>query len=522
MRFVYRRRREVLWIDKKGRPTDTKVGILLPIPYRAAMSSLFFHYAYLYLNSLENIVAYRYVYDVQSDTVEALDTSLNPRKLDALLVSLPYELDYVYAVRCLQCMGLLGEDRSTIIVAGGIAPTANPLPLSGLVDAVALGDAEGVLEEIVYGIERDRKRSLENLASMSSVFVFEVDGGRKRRNIVADLDRAPHPVPQIVPHEEEPVYGKGLLLELSRGCSRFCSFCMEGHVSSPQRARSFDVVAKIVERGIEYGYRRVIVYSLSLFDVPYADRLLEKLVEMGLEVSIPSLRPDYLDERRIELIRKCGQRTLTIAPESLDPETALVMGKRIDVDRLSEIVYACHRAGFDHVKLYLIAGYPGEDLEKHVNALNKFLDRVVEMGVRKAKFIRFSINPLIPKPWTPHQFEAPRMVLERRRYVEELARRCESRISSCDVMDVEWGFAQSVIALGSRETSKLVIRWGLYGPSLRGFWRAFEETKHLLSYVDTGWEHPPWIDVLEPWIPLSYFERRYRYIYSRTHTEGVR
>lgn len=59
--MVFRPRKELNKVNKKGKPKDTKIGILIPIPYRAASSSLFMHLAYEYINNLDDAIAYRYV-----------------------------------------------------------------------------------------------------------------------------------------------------------------------------------------------------------------------------------------------------------------------------------------------------------------------------------------------------------------------------------------------------------------------------------------------------------------------------
>ncbi len=515
MRFVYRRRRERAPVSKRGKPKDIKIGILFPIPYRAAMSSLFLHYAYIALNQLEGVVAYRYVYDLASDTLESLDTSEPPTKLDAILVSTPFELDYVALARIAIELGLAPRKgySKPILISGGIAPTANPLPLASIVDAVVIGEAEPILGELAYAVGEESRQALEALAEIRSIYTPSMGTERVERCIVGDLDRAPHPAVQIVPLEEEPVYGHGLRVEVSRGCRRFCAFCLEGHVTIPLRWRSLEILKRIVEAGIEYQlHRRVVIYSLSLFDVPHADQFLEFLADYGIEASVPSLRPDYLNRDRIELIRKLGQRTLTVAPETMVKDLGCSIGKCIDRDTMVEIVLHSYRAGFTHLKVYLIAGFPCEDVEKSLEEIQKFLEDVRKCGVSRAKYVRFSLNPLIPKPWTPFQRLPPSYVLDLEGVLRRAERVLETPISEIEVMDPEWGFAQAVLSLGSKETSKLILDWAMHGLSLRGFKQALEAHRHELTYIEKGWDTPPWVDIVKPPVPLTYLENRFAFL----------
>ncbi len=515
MRFVYRRRRERNPVSKRGKPRDIRIGILLPIPYRAAMSSLFLHYAYIALNQLEGVVAYRYVYDIASDTLEALDTSEPPTKLDALLVSTPFELDYVALARIAIELGLAPRKSCSkpILISGGIAPSANPLPLAGIVDAVVVGEAEPILGEIAYAVGEEPRRALEALSETRCIYIPSMDTGRVERCIVEDLDRAPHPAMQIVPLEEEPVYGHGLRVEVSRGCRRLCAFCLEGHVSLPMRWRSLEVLKRIVEAGIEYQLRRrVVIYSLSLFDVPHADQFLEFLADSGIDASVPSLRPDYLNRDRTELIHRLGQRTLTVAPETMVRDLGCPIGKCVDRDTMAEIALHSYRVGFTHLKVYLVAGFPCEDVDRSLEEVRKFLEDARRYGVSRAKYIRFSLNPLIPKPWTPFQYLPPSYVLDLAGVLRRAEQVLETPISEIEVVDPEWGFAQAVLSLGSEETSKLILDWAVQGLSLRGFRQALEDHRHELRYVEDGWSTPPWVDTIEPPVPLTYLENRFAFL----------
>ncbi|MEO3993725.1 MAG: radical SAM protein [Desulfurococcaceae archaeon TW002] len=414
VRFVCRPRREVGKVLKKGRPSDVKVGVLVPMPYAAAVSSLFMQLVYYYLNSLEGVLALRYVYNYEEDTLEALDACLSPKNLDVFLISASFELDYPYVARILAGLGLLPREAGSkpVIIVGGLSPTSNPLPLSKIADAVVVGEAEPILDKLIdlmgYSDPLSKMREEEN------ILTFPPEG-LKRKAVVEDLDRVFFPVMQHHPLDEEPAYGHGLRIEISRGCRRFCAFCLESHVSAPFRYRSLNKVKEIISKGLEVSpTKRVIFYSLSFFDVPYTEVLLEKLVSEDIEFSVPSLRPDYLDTKRIELITRGGQKTLTIAPEILVPEISCSIGKCFDTETLQDLLVYSVMAGFKHVKLYLMTGFPKEYVESSLRATKKLIQGILNAGVKiPPNFLRLSINLLIPKPWTPFQYLPPQYVKQK-------------------------------------------------------------------------------------------------------------
>ncbi|MEM0014142.1 MAG: hypothetical protein QXS42_02400 [Zestosphaera sp.] len=509
--LAFKPRRELGRILKKGRPSDLKVGVFLPMPYSAAVNSVFMHLAYSYLNSIEGVRAFRYVYDAKEDVVEALDLNLSPKKLDVLMISASFELDYLYVARALAGLGILpegGEGRPLIIV-GGVAPTANPLPLARIADAVVVGEAEPVFDRVIDCM--GSADPLRRLSEEEHIVTFPPEGV-KRRAIVHNLDDAITPERQVHPLDEEPTYGHGIRVEVSRGCRRFCAFCLEGHATFPLRCRSLDRLKGLISRGLETSpKRRVVFYSLSFFDVPHSEELLRWLISEGVEYSIPSLRPDYLSESRIELVRCGGQNTLTVAPETLLPDVSCSIGKCVSSDHLESILDHAAAKGFRHVKLYLITGFPSEDAELSVRAVGDLIKGFLKGRRVPPKFIRLSINPLIPKPWTPFQYLPAYHVKQREKNLEVFRRYLSGRFVEIETYSVEWSFVQAVIALGDTAVSDLIVDLGMRGVSLGSFRRVIRESGlSRLAYIMKGWSEPPWMKYLDLGIDRRYLETRFR------------
>ena len=516
---VYRPRKELYRCVIRGRRRGVRVGILMPIPYAAASCSLFLHYVYTYLCE-SGVEVYRFFYNTDQNVVETPDGMIDPRRLDILLVSLPYELDYVYAIRAMRAMGIdipRRERHKPIVVAGGLAPSANPLPLIDIADAVVIGEGEDFIYRIVEGIctdEDDYKTCIDRIEDLKYVYSRNKSKSfeKVKRYVVQNLDESYHPTRYVFSIDEEPVYGVGVLLELSRGCPRLCAFCMESHVMYPFRYRSLNRVVEIIEEGSRnLGVKRVIFYSLAIFDIPYTDKLLRALLECGYRASIPSLRPDYINEDRIEVIKALGQNTITIAPESFVYETCRRIGKVFDVDKLSEaVVYALDKAGFRHVKLYLILGFPwSSDFEKEINSVVEVVKNIISRCSRRRRaMIRITVNPLIPKPWTPFRRYPPSYVLK----LSDVVYKCSQRLRELgkavevDVYPPEWGFVQAVIALGNENISRVLIEWSEKSltPSV------FKSLVGNIEYVHKGWREcdPPWEQIIDVGINPKYFDAR--------------
>ncbi|MEM4513609.1 MAG: radical SAM protein [Ignisphaera sp.] len=513
---IFKPRKELNKVTKRGRPKDIKIGILIPLPYVAACSSLTMHLFYEYINELEDAIAYRFVYNTDEDVVEALDHDINLRHLDLILVSASFELDYINIAHIFNSLKLLPQQRNRskpLIVIGGLAPSANPLPLSSIADAVAIGEVDEVLLDIIYSAQDENPlRLLENIKCM---WIPSLTSTRIRRSIVDDLDGAFHPIKQACSLDEEPIFGYGLRVELSRGCPYLCPFCMESHIMYPFRFRSSDAIWRIIDKGLNLTSiaRRVIIYSLSLYSIPYADHLLDKLLRNGIQASIPSLRVEHITSRRLETMIELGQKTLTIAPETLVERYGCRIGKCLEIDRIVDVVLDAYKIGYNHVKLYLITGFPKLSAKEEIESLKKFLERI-KTYVKKREFLEISLNVLVPKPWTPYQYLPPSYVLEnggKIKQYEDLAK--NYKFISIDLMDPKWGFAQAIIAQGNRELSKLIVECTIGKCTLSQFIRLVNLNTERLGYVVKGWgEEPPWMDVVDMGFNVKYLDNRFRYL----------
>jgi radical SAM superfamily enzyme YgiQ (UPF0313 family) len=513
---VFKPRREVNKVVKKGKPKDVRVGILFPLPYNAASSSLAFHLLYEYINEFQDAIAYRFVYNMEVDLFESLDHSISLRDLDLILMSTSFELDYLNVARILNSLQLLPYQRKRnkpIIVAGGLAATANPFPLSKIADAVVIGEVDEIIGDIVYSVqETDPIKILENI---KCVWISMNRDSIVEKCVVENLDRVFHPLKQVYSVDEEPAFGYGLRIELSRGCPYMCPFCLESHVTYPYRFRSYDIVWRIIEKGFEFTplAKRTIFYSLSFFSIPYVDKLLNKLLDENIQVSIPSLRLEHLTNDRIEIIYKLGQKTLTIAPEVLITSYACRIGKCFDVDKLISIILTAYSIGYNHVKMYLMAGFPKLSVEEEVNALKNFLDKLKKF-IKRKKFIELSLNILIPKPWTPFQYLPANYVIKSNDRIKTYKNLIKNyRFASIDAMDPKWGFAQAVIALGNSELSDLIIRCVEEGCSLSKFLNLVSSNTDRLRYVVDGWKKdPPWIKSISMKFNPTYLEYRFKFL----------
>ena len=498
--------RELNVVYKNPSKVDVRVAIVFPSTYQASLSSLGLNLLYYMLNSYEYVYAERFTFDTG---IRSIETASPLKDFDVILVSLSYELMYPYFLKMLHnaSIPLFSKNRMNskhpLIIAGGPAISGNPEPLSEFVDVFVIGDAEPtipLLLEKILEYSDDKRKLLESLPS-SRGFYTPIHREEVIKAQVSNIDNTFHPIKQIQSLTVEPVYGKGFMVEVSRGCSRRCRFCLEGHVMGLRRDRSLSVIKKLINKGLEANkVNRVIFYSLSFFDHPEADKILEYVVdEIGVEASIPSLRPDTLNKDRIELIVRAKQKTLTIAPETLSPHIASFLGKGFTKEFIEDIAKTAIEKGLK-IKMYYIIGVPGETIEDIKKIPETVKEILRDVKVHRSEVIKLSVNPLIPKPQTPLQgmpMEKPESIQWKLKLID---RELPKPKAVLDYYPPKWAVVQAALALADRSIAKTLALWSLTDIGLGSWRRVLRETGYKLDSLFRYREPPyPWSFIKISW-----------------------
>ncbi len=488
-----------------------RVALLYPSVYEAAVASLAYQLLYYMLNSMEGVVAERFILpslEGVEEPLRSLETRAPLHSFDVILIPVSYELDALYAVDALLASGVdprRPPGERPLIVYGGPVPSMNPAPFTRIGDVVVVGEAEPTIPLLVEPLmEGSGLEGLECRRGFLTSSCVET-GERARRVYVENLDEAFHPVVEFrVPGSGEP-WGEAYMVEVSRGCRWMCRFCMEAFFTLPWRVRSRRVIERLVAEGVEANnVSRVAFYSLSFFDHPDADRLLEMLEEMGLGVSIGSLRADTLNRERLEALARLGQRTVTIAPEVFSPRLSCLLGKRIPYETVEGLVVDSVRLGLKP-KLYLMTGVPGETLRDVEDAAGRVRRLYRLSGGR----LRATLNPLVPKPWTPLQY-AP--FIGEKGYLERL--RVYRRVAGgvVEPLSYRWALAQAVIARGGFDVGDALYEAARRGVGLGVLLRALRRTpsyRRVLEGFEPG-EELPWEALVDPGYPPAALRASWR------------
>ncbi|MHC1580191.1 MAG: B12-binding domain-containing radical SAM protein [Methanopyraceae archaeon] len=440
---------------------EARVCVLYPNEYRGMASNLGIHIVCRLLRDEPGISVERSY--LPTDAYEdlgperrlvSLETGTELSRFDVVCVSLQFELDYPHVLEALIMGGVPPsreerDDDHPLIIAGGPC-TVNPLPMEPYVDAFYVGEAEATFIE---GIRRvleaeSRREALEELADVPGFYVPE-HPEETERVAPRSLEDTDPPLIAFAPESPDLSGLRAYPVELSRGCPHACSFCLGGHTTGDWRCRPLDHLDRILRHAERSPYDRAALISATPTAHPDFEEVVELCSELGLELSLPSLRVDDLDPDLLPRLREAGVRTLTLAPESGSEEIREFLNKPIDEDHLLELVETAGRLGM-RVRLYLIVGVPGFSVEE--DALKSA--QLVRECAERAE-VSVSVNPLIPKAFTPLQY-LPMLPIDeiRRRY------RMFSREVSVEVSTErpELAHAQSLLSRGDRDVAPALER----------------------------------------------------------------
>lgn len=333
-----------------------------------------------------------------------------------LAFSVTYEEDYLLLARTLEASGVppLAAERPDfpLVLAGGPPAFLNPAPIAPFVDLFWVGEANEDHLQLLLDL-RDhifaggsKSDFLEAVKDRPGVYVPGSSTTPVRRVVSALGSALPDPAWSCFVSPTA-TFKDTLLLEVNRGCPYGCRFCAAGYIYRPPRHADIDVMKDVVERTNPL---KVGLVGTALTDWPDLLPFLKWLKERKTKFSLSSMRADGITEELLVFLRQCGIRTITLALEGASERLRNMASKKLDPDDFLKAVRLCARYGVNHLKSYIIVGWPGETDEDY-DELADFMQRIIDIraeepGGRKKSYMRMTLGAscLVPKPWTPFQW----------------------------------------------------------------------------------------------------------------------
>ena len=489
-------RLQELYKDEDSRVTvnphaGQKVAIVYPNTYFVGMSNLGLHIIYEEINLRNDSVCERIflpekkeleAYDKTKTPLMSVETQRPMHQFDVVAFDVTFEMDYFHIPLMLRHgrVPIMGKDRTEfdpIVIAGGPCATFNPEPFADFIDAFIIGEGEGIVSRVLDIIRDgkmeglDRHTILRQLADISGVYVpslyvpiYSEDGEFKGYDIVEGVPKTIKRHFEMLTSGGETVvatnyteFGAMYIIEVARGCGRHCRFCMAGYCFRVPRVRPLDILKEGVERAEKLG-KKVGLMGAAISDYPEVDELVNYIRSKDMRYSCASLRADSLTQAVVDGLADSGQKTITIAPETGSERLRRVINKGISEEHLQNAATLSAKSGIQHMRLYIMIGLPtetDEDIEAIVGLAERTQAHMEKVGCKGR--LTLSINPFIPKPFTPFQWMAmdnQKTVEKKLQYIKKALQK--NRRIEVLVESPKEAYIQGVLARGDRRLGAVI------------------------------------------------------------------
>lgn len=472
------------------------ICLVYPNHYPTAMGNLGFQTVYSLCNAFPDVVCERAFlpdaaelreYEKSNTRLLSLESQRPLDDFDVIAFSVSFENDYLNIPKILHLAAIPPfsserDDRFPLVMAGGAALFLNPEPVAELLDLVCVGEGEVVLPPLLELLRTEqgsgREALLEKAAHLPGIYVpslYAVEHDPQAGTSFSPLQGAPSKVKRVFEQDlaRSPVttvisapaaeFSDMFLIELSRGCPRGCRFCAAGFIYHPYRQRPLELLKEQAARGLEEKGRLGLV-GAAVSDFHEIGELSRFISAMGGKASVSSLRIDALDEDLLDLLCASGHKTIALAPEGGSQRLRDLVRKGITEE---QILAACDTLiGRDilNLKLYFIIGLPTEtddDLAEMTSLVEKIRERVIAAAKKNRRLgsVLLSVNPFVPKPFTPLQWCGMEELSSLERKYAFL-RRFAGGLSNVEIRleSLREAYLQALLSRGGRELASLLVK----------------------------------------------------------------
>ncbi|MCP4132145.1 MAG: B12-binding domain-containing radical SAM protein, partial [bacterium] len=266
------------------------------------------------------------------------------------------------------------REQGIPVIIGGIHPTVLPEEVAPHADAIVIGEAELIWEQVIKDFEA---------GSLKKVYK-----GKK----LHDLKGLPMPRRDLFEKNRDK-YNYFNTIQTTRGCPYDCEFCSTGIISGRKiRKRPIDeVVAEIKE--MKFGKMRLVAFYDDAInsDPKYAKELFKALIPLNIVWIAQASAKIGEDDELLRLAREAGCRCMAIGLETIKSENydSMIKAKYLKYN-YSEIVQRIHKHNIT-VHGYFIFGMDGD---------SSSVFRETYEFMKESKLDSFALNMVVPFPGT--------------------------------------------------------------------------------------------------------------------------
>jgi radical SAM superfamily enzyme YgiQ (UPF0313 family) len=436
-----------------------------------------------------------------------------PRSPELVGFSLSWELDYVNILNLLEFLEVplrsaIRGDADPLVFGGGPVLSANPEPFADFFDVILVGDGEDLLGNFIDAYQEvrtaDRVTKLHRLAQVPGIYIPSLYQVEYQGEAIASITPIASNIPATIDKQtyrgntlsvssvvtEKAAWENIFMVEVVRSCPEMCRFCLASYLTLPFRVASVaESLIPAIDRGLEVTDRLGLL-GASVTQHPEFPALLEHLSKPkydDIRLSVSSVRTNTLTVQLAETLAKRDSKSITIAVESGSERVRQIVNKKLETEEIVQAAINAKTGGLKGLKLYGMAGIPGEELEDldQTVAMLKSLKKAVP-GLR----LTFGCSTFVPKSHTPFQWFGVNKDAEKR--LQLLQKRLTPNGIDFRPESYNWSVIQALISRGDRRVSYLLELTRSYGDSIGSYRRAFKELRGQIApmafYVHQTWD----------------------------------
>lgn len=433
-------------------------------------------------------------YSVERVFLDSQTTKIPYNKVDVIFLSFVFEFDFLQIFKIFDKFSIpyKSKDRgenAPIVIIGGPVMTANPEPFAEFFDCIVVGDAEDIDKDVIDVIKNNRglpkTEILRKIVGVQGIYIPEFsEYNKESREVLYNGDkftvkRRSANLKECVatPILTENSYFKNTyVIEIARGCPMRCGFCLASYMTLPTRHPSFESVVNNIDFGLQ-NTDKIALLGALISSHPDYDKICEYIYQKAcngekFELSVSSLRADFISDISVKMLVACGQKHSTIAIEAGSERLRKVINKNLTNEQIKNAVDVCYKNGLKGLKIYAMIGLPTETMQD----LEELIELIKSL---KSEFKGFDLSlsfaSFVPKAQTPFQFckrEDNKSLEKKYEFLRKQFAKIGVKIS---VSSVKWDYYQALLARGDRQLTDYLIEVYKAGANLGAFKTVYKE-----------------------------------------------